>query len=128
MTSRVLVVDDYPDTAETLAVILKLSDYEVEIAGDGPAALAAVEARRPDIVILDIELPGMDGWEVAKLIRGQSELGHIPIIVLSGHGESEDRQRSEDAGCDLHLVKPFDPLELVSLLQALRRAPAELVH
>src|SRR5260221_14446009 len=116
-TSRVLVVDDYPDTAETLAVILKLSDYEVEIAGDGPAALAAVEARRPDIVILDIGLPGMDGWEVAKLIQGQSELDHIPIIVLSGHGEAEDRQRSDDAGCDLHLVKPFDPLELVTLLQ-----------
>src|SRR5262249_31982326 len=118
---RILVVEDYEDAASTLAKLLHLNGHEVEIAADGPGALQAIQTRHPDVVLLDIGLPRMDGWEVAQQIR-QNHDGKRPfIIAVSGYGLEADRLRSQEVGIDLHLIKPVDPAELEDLLKRYRR-------
>jgi len=113
----VLVVEDNADAAETLAEFLSSRGHEVRVATDGAAALGAIEEGPPDLVLLDIGLPGMDGYEVARRLRAQ-ERGDRPFLVaLTGYGQAEDRARSRDAGFDLHLTKPVD-LEAVARLVA----------
>ena len=116
---RVLVVDDNQDAAETLGMLLRVLGLDVHVANDGPAALAALRHQRPSVVLLDIGMPGMDGYEVAARIRAQSDLGDVVLIALTGWGQSDDRQRSRDAGFDHHLVKPVDLSTLQGLLQSL---------
>jgi signal transduction histidine kinase/DNA-binding response OmpR family regulator len=122
---RILVVDDNEDAADTLATLLRLLGAEVEIARDGPGALAMHAVFRPEIVLLDIGLPGMDGFEVARRIRARHGRDQVVLIALTGWGQEEDLKRSREAGMDHHLVKPvnFDTLE--QLLAGLRtgRAP-----
>ena len=113
---RVLVVDDNHDLAESLATVLRLWGHDVRIAFDGRAAVAAAKSRPPDIVLLDIGLPTLDGFEVARQMRANSDLRQTRIVVISGYGRAEDRQRSREAGIDLHLTKPVDPLVLQRLL------------
>jgi DNA-binding response OmpR family regulator len=114
---RVLVVEDDEDTATSLAILLRLNGYEVELACDGPSALRTVQASPPDVVLLDIGLPQMDGWQVAKQIREQSA-GKRPLIVaITGYGTEPDRLRSQEAGIDLHLLKPVNPEELEKVLR-----------
>jgi two-component system CheB/CheR fusion protein len=116
---RLLLVDDNVDTAESLAMVLRLSGHEVEVVHDGPRALEAAQARRPDAVLLDIGLPGMSGYEVARHLRQQ---GHGPaprLIAMTGYGSDADRQRSKEAGLADHLVKPVDPARLEELLAML---------
>ena len=114
---RVLVVEDDADNASTLALLLRLNGYEVEVAADGPSALQAVRARLPDVVLLDIGLPKMDGWVVAERIREQTN-GKKPLLVaISGYATQADQRRSQEAGIDLHLVKPVEPRELLKLLK-----------
>src|SRR5262245_47530464 len=97
---RVLVVDDYPDTGESLGVLLRLWGHEVRTAADGPAALDAAREFRPDVVLLDVGLPGMSGWEVAPLLRGQAG-DHLPLLIaVTGYGREQDRARSVRAGFD----------------------------
>jgi CheY-like chemotaxis protein len=110
-----LVVDDNVDGAESLATLLKLLGHEVHVAHDGPAALLATADVRPEVVFLDIGLPGMDGYEVARRLRrpGRSE---ALLVALTGYGQEEDRRRSREAGFDHHLVKPVDPAVLEDLL------------
>jgi signal transduction histidine kinase/DNA-binding response OmpR family regulator len=112
---RVLVVDDNVDGAESLATLLKLLGHEVHVAHDGPAALRATADVRPEVVFLDIGLPGMDGYEVARRLRrpGRNE---ALLVALTGYGQDEDRRRSREAGFDHHLVKPVDPAVLEELL------------
>jgi CheY-like chemotaxis protein len=112
----VLVVDDNADSAESLALLLTMKGHEVRTAHDGPAALAAAEAYRPEAVLLDIGLPGMDGHEVARRLRRLAGLDSIFLVALTGYGQEEDRRRAEQAGFDAHLVKPADPLALHQLL------------
>jgi CheY-like chemotaxis protein len=112
---RILVVDDNVDSATTLATLLKFLGGEVQVAYDGPAALAAIEKYRPDVVLLDIGMPGMDGYEVAKRIRERREFENVMLIALTGWGQADDRRRTRDAGFNHHLVKPAD----ISALQAL---------
>ena len=104
---RILVVDDNVDAAETLTVLLRKTGHEVEVARDGPAALEAVRAFQPTTVLLDIGLPGMDGYEVARRMRAQPETRRIFLVALTGYGQEEDRIRCEHAGFDLHLTKPI---------------------
>jgi signal transduction histidine kinase/CheY-like chemotaxis protein len=114
--SRVLVVDDSVDTSRGLARFLEILGTEARTVHDGQAALEAARAFRPDFVLLDIGLPGMDGYEVATALRGE-ELGKdLVIIAVSGYGQAEDRRRSHAAGFDHHLVKPVDFDSLVSLI------------
>jgi CheY-like chemotaxis protein len=105
---RVLVVDDNIDTAETLAMLLKDSGYDVRTAHDGPTALEAALDYRPNVVLLDIGLPGLDGFEVAKRIRQQPVLQNVVLVAMTGYGQESDRRRSQEAGFDHHLVKPAD--------------------
>ena len=115
---RVLVVDDCQDTTGTLAMVLRSWGHEVHLAHDGPAALEATRAFRPQAVLLDIRLPGMNGWEVARRIRQQEELRPLLLVALTGYGREQDVARSREAGFDAHLTKPADPTQLQELLAA----------
>jgi DNA-binding response OmpR family regulator len=116
LSLRVLVVEDDDDTATSLATLLQTYGYEVEVATDGASACQAIHASLPDVVLLDIGLPKMNGWLVAKQIREQSTWKRPLIIAVTGHGREADRLRSQEAGIDLHLIKPVDPEELHRLL------------
>ena len=111
---RVLVVDDNEDAADLLSLMLAQSGYRTETAHDGPSALSAAEAFRPDIAILDIGLPGMSGYDVARSLRQDQRFPGLVLIALTGWGSPEDRQQALAAGFDLHLTKPVD----VSALRA----------
>jgi CheY-like chemotaxis protein len=105
---RILVVDDNVDMAETLAMLLEESGHQVRMAHDGPTALEAALADRPNVVFLDVGLPGLNGFEVAKRIRQRLDSQNIMLIAVTGYGHEKDRQRSQEAGFDHHLVKPVD--------------------
>jgi PAS domain S-box-containing protein len=115
ISKRVLVVDDNIDTANTLQLLLRSLGHETRIANDGPAALAAADEFRPDVVLLDIGMSGMNGYEVARRLRSRKE-GRLKIVAITGWGAEADRARSTDAGFDLHLVKPVDEVELRQIL------------
>jgi CheY-like chemotaxis protein len=117
---RILVADDSGDTLESLAMLLTLEGHSVYTASDGQQTLERAEQHRPDIALLDIGMPGLDGYEVARRIRAQPWGKHITLVALTGWGQESDRARSRDAGFDTHLVKPVD-LDL--LMELLARAP-----
>lgn len=121
---RVLVVDDNADVAESTATMLELFGHQVTMAADGQQALQAVESFRPDVVLLDIGLPGLDGYEVARRLR-QRPAGRAALLVaLTGYGQAADRQRGREAGFDEHLLKPVDPAQLAELVAQAPRAGA----
>lgn len=115
-TLRILVVDDNRDSAESLAMLLELGGHEVRTSYDGVAALDAIAADRPDAVLLDIGLPGLDGYEVARRVRAMPGAAAVLLVAVSGYGGEDDRERSRDAGFDHHLVKPVDLAALERLL------------
>ena len=119
---RVLAVNDYPDNVESMARLLRLYGHEAEVALGGPAALRAAEAQQPDAVLLDISMPGMDGYQVARQLRAMFRDRPLLLVAMTAHGSEEDRRRCQEAGFDLHLVKPADPLEVEGLLRELRRS------
>ena len=112
---RVLVVDNSLDAVHSLAILLKDWGYQVREAYDGPSGLREAEKWRPDVVVLDIGMPGMDGYEVARRLRQASPDGLV-LVALTGFGEDEDRRRAREAGFDFHLLKPVSPEELHDLL------------
>jgi PAS domain S-box-containing protein len=114
---RILVVDDNVDAAESIAMILQLDGYDVRCVYDGLAVLSVARSYRPDVVVLDIGLPGISGYEVARLLRQQPEFERTLILAVTGYGQEADRRRSEEAGIDHHLTKPVDPEVLQKLLQ-----------
>jgi len=116
---RILVVDDNQDSADSLATLLKITGNETFTAHDGAAALEAAEKRRPDVVLLDIGLPTLNGYEVARRIREQPWGKEIVLIALTGWGQEEDRRKSQEAGFDGHLVKPVNYPALMALLSSL---------
>jgi CheY-like chemotaxis protein len=113
---RVLVVDDNIDAAQSMAKLLEMTGQETRLAYDGPSALQAALDYRPDLVLLDIGLPGLDGYEVAERIRQQDTLKHTVLVALTGYGQDSDRQRSQDTGFDHHLTKPADFDEIENIL------------
>jgi PAS domain S-box-containing protein len=113
---RVLVVDDNHDSAESMAILLEIWGHEVRTTYDGPAALALAAEYRPDVVLLDIGLPGMSGYEVAKRLRELPDLAGAILIAVTGYGQHSDRERSRAAGFDHHLLKPVEPARLQELL------------
>ena len=114
-SSRVLVVDDNLDNVRGLSRLLKLLGHDVQVAHDGKAAIEVARAHRPEIVLLDIGLPGMDGYEVVKRLRTEECCKDSLIIAVSGYGQPEDLRRSQEAGFDHHLVKPVDYDALMTL-------------
>jgi two-component system OmpR family response regulator len=112
---RVLVVDDNIDSAETLCELLPLWGHEARVAHDGPAAITILQEFQPDVVLLDIGLPGMDGFEVARRIRASgTKVGRL--LAMTGYSDDEDRRKAREAGFDGHLVKPVDPDSLQKTL------------
>jgi CheY-like chemotaxis protein len=103
---RVLIVDDNLDTADSIAMLLKRSGHEVTVAYSGDKALEVAAEFLPEVVLLDIGLPEMDGYEVARRLRLDSQLKDVKLIALTGYGQDSDLQRSKHAGFDYHLVKP----------------------
>jgi len=121
---RILVVDDNLDAANSLARLLtRVYGQEVRMAHDGPSALVAAGEFLPEVVLLDIGLPGMDGYEVAHALRNLPESGGMLVVALTGWGQEKDRQRSREAGFDDHLVKPVDPEHLRAVLVELPVRP-----
>jgi two-component system CheB/CheR fusion protein len=123
-TLRILVVDDNVDGAMSLGIVLRLWGHEVQVAHDGFRALEEADRRRFDVAVLDIGLPGLDGYEVARRLRRRPGWAKTLLIAITGYGQNDDRRRSLEAGFDLHLVKPVDPATLEKVLRE-RAGPAE---
>jgi CheY-like chemotaxis protein len=119
-TRRVLIVEDNDDTRQMLRAALTLKGHEVDEAADGATGLAVALASPPDIALIDIGLPDIDGCELARRLRASAQNGRIPLIALSGYGQPEDLKRAYDAGFDSHLTKPVAIEELHSAITALR--------
>ncbi|MEU9167392.1 response regulator transcription factor [Streptomyces sp. NPDC048420] len=115
---RVLVVDDDPTVAEVVSGYLDRAGYAVDRAADGPDALARAAAHRPDLVVLDLMLPGMDGLEVCRRMRGH---GPVPVIMLTARGDEDDRILGLEVGADDYVTKPFSPRELVLRVESVLR-------
>ena len=117
---KVLVIEDNRDAAETLGDLLRLFGHEIEIALTGPAGVEAARRFQPEVILCDIGLPGMDGYAVARSLREETATSGAHLIALTGYGRESDRRRTREAGFDLHLVKPVEPLELKRLLEVHR--------
>jgi len=115
---RILVVDDNRDSAGSLAVLLRMAGHETRTAFDGLEALEAASEFKPDVVLLDIGLPRLNGFEAAHELRQQPWGKKVLLIALTGWGQDEDRRKTRDAGFDAHLVKPVDQAQLAKLLAA----------
>lgn len=127
-TTRILVVDDNRDAADSLGMLLQCLGADVRVAHNGAEALEAVEAYQPAVVLLDIGMPGMDGYEVARRIRSTYPERRTPLVALTGWGQEEDRRRARDAGFDYHLIKPADMDKLQALLATLVSDAAPRSH
>ncbi len=114
---HVLVVDDNVDAADSLGALLAAWGYSVTVAHDGPAALAALQDTLPDIALLDIDMPAMDGYELAAHLRFQPGCESLPIVAITGSSGPEDVRRSRAKGFSAHLVKPVAPASLLTLLK-----------
>jgi CheY-like chemotaxis protein len=117
---RILVVDDNHDSALSLAMMLSIIGHETRTAHDGESALAIAESFLPDVVLLDIGLPKLNGYEVAQRIRDHAWGQSMFLIAVTGWGQEEDRQRSSEVGLNVHMVKPVEPAALERLLSELR--------
>jgi CheY-like chemotaxis protein len=113
---RVLVVEDYPDSRATLCALLRVWGHDVDETANGHAALSSAASVRPDVVLLDIGLPDMDGYEVARRLRDLPGLEKTLLVAMTGFGQPDEVQACLQAGCDMHLLKPCDPLALKQLL------------
>ena len=125
---RVLVVDDNQDAATSLAMLLRLQGHDIRVAHSGPTALEVTRDFQPEVVLLDIGMPYMDGYEVARRIRQMPGSENILLAALTGWGQEEDRRRSSEAGFDHHLVKPPDPKAIVRLLSEFQPPRRGHVH
>ena len=125
MNRRMLVVDDLKDSADSLAMILRMLGYEVRTAYDGLEAIAAAEGFRPEVVLLDIGMPRLNGLEACRRIRERPWARDVLIVALTGWGQDDDRRRTSQAGFDAHLVKPADPEAIVKLLGSPRPTASE---
>jgi CheY-like chemotaxis protein len=114
---RVLVIDDDLDGMQSLATLFRHMGHEVEFAINGYAGLEAAQRMKPEFVFLDLNLPGIDGFEVARKLRAAPGAREVHIIAITGHSGDDWRTRSFQAGCEKHLVKPVDPLVLLGLLE-----------
>ena len=119
---RVLIAEDNVDAAETLATLLRLYGHEVSVVHSGTGVIPQMQACSPEVVLLDIGLPSLDGYEVARLVRRQQGFENVPLIAMTGYGQEADRQQSRQAGFDAHLVKPIDPDRLQDLLLRLGKS------
>ena len=120
IAQRILIVEDNQDSAMSLKLLLEALGHAVAVVHDGEGAVDAAAAQRPDVILMDIGLPGISGYDAARRIRNDCKDSRLLIIALTGWGQEQDRRRSVDAGIDHHLVKPLD---LAKLRQILASAP-----
>jgi CheY-like chemotaxis protein len=121
---RVLVVDDNSDAAESLGMLLEMENCKVSVAFDGTCALEVMDTFKPDIALLDIGMPGMDGYELARRIRATPRGRNVVLVALTGWGQADDKKRAAEAGFDEHLTKPVDPDLLNRVLHLTKSAAA----
>ncbi len=117
MTRHILIVEDHEDNRQILRDLLTSAGYAMSEAGDGEAALAAVQARRPDLILMDIQLPLLDGYEVTRRIKSDPDLQDIPIVVVSSYALSGDEVKAREAGCDAYVTKPYSPRRLLAKIK-----------
>ncbi len=116
MAGRILVVEDNPDNRVLITDVLSSLDYEVVVAGDGEEAVTKAGTEHPDLILMDLSLPQVDGWTATRRIKAIPELNHIKIIALTAHAMVGDREKALQAGCDDYVSKPIDLRELASKL------------
>ena len=116
----VMIVEDNEDAAESMALLVQSWGHEVLVAKDGRNALELLRDKRPEIVLIDIGLPSMNGYEVARRIRAMPEMAEVFLVALTGYGREQDRNAALQAGFNIHLVKPLEPDRLQTLLSSLR--------
>jgi CheY-like chemotaxis protein len=114
---RVLVVDDNADAAETVAAYLRLEGHETKVVTEGAEVLGSARVFEPQVVVLDIGLPGLDGYQIARQLRSHPETSEALLVAVTGYGRDEDRARAADAGFDCHFVKPADPVEIQAAIE-----------
>jgi two-component system, cell cycle response regulator DivK len=117
MSKRVLVVEDQEDNRQILRDLLGSADIEMIEACDGPAGLAAAASERPDLILMDIQLPGLDGYEVTRRIKADPALRAIPIIAVTSYALSGDEDKARAAGCDAYVTKPYSPRQLLAKIR-----------
>ena len=125
MSQDILLVDDDPVLLEVLSTVLDLEEFTVVTAEDGEQALAAVARAQPQVVVCDVAMPGIDGFEVCRRLKGDPATSQLPVILLTAHGGPQERQAGLDAGCDAYLTKPFSPLELIERLREVTASGAD---
>jgi two-component system phosphate regulon response regulator PhoB len=121
MAHKIVVIEDEPDIANLLAFHLKSGGYDCFVARDGKKGLQLVQSERPDLVLLDLMLPGMSGTDVCKAVKGSPECAHIPIIMLTARGDEVDRILGFELGADDYVIKPFSPRELMLRIKTVLR-------
>jgi two-component system response regulator MtrA len=124
MTPRILVVDDDQALAEMIGIVLRSEGYEPEFSGDGNDAVDAFHATKPDLVLLDVMLPYVDGFEIVGLIRAQQTWQDTPVIMLTAKNTERDTVRALDAGANDFIIKPFQPQELLARLRRFLKTTA----
>ena len=120
--TRILLVDDYPDALETWGLFFELKGYQVLTAGDGQSAVDLAIAQRPDVIVMDLDLPILTGYDAARIIRGHAETSRVPLIAATGHSHGHHLDEARRAGFDAVLVKPCDPDVLIAEIDRLLSA------
>jgi two-component system cell cycle response regulator DivK len=117
MSKRILVVDDHEDNREILRVLLANAGYSMIEAHDGETALTAARSEKPDLILMDIQLPGLDGYEATRRIKASPGLAEVPIIAVTSYALSGDEQKALAAGCIAYVAKPYSPMQLLAKIQ-----------
>jgi two-component system, cell cycle response regulator DivK len=117
MTKRILVVDDHEDNRQILRVLLASAGYVMIEAQNGEAALAAALSERPDLILMDIQLPDLDGYEVTRRIKSNPRSHDVPIIAVTSYALSDDEQKALAAGCIAYVAKPYSPMQLLAKIK-----------
>lgn len=125
MAKRVLLAEDEPNIAESITFLLERAGFEVTVENDGRGALDAVMADSPDVLVLDVMLPGLDGYEILRTLRADRDCESLPVLMLTAKGQREDREMALKCGADLFITKPFSNAEIVSAVRKLAGGDAE---
>lgn len=119
MGKRILIAEDEPNIATSLTFLLERAGYDVSVSPDGPATLDAIFSELPDALLLDLMLPGMDGYEILRRIRGDARSASLPVMVLTAKGQTEDRAIAESLGANLFVTKPFANADILNAVKSL---------
>jgi two-component system cell cycle response regulator DivK len=117
MNGRILVVEDHADNRQILRDLLTSAGYDVVDAQDGAMGLAAAAAEKPDLILMDIQLPVIDGYEATRRLKADPSLRHIPVVVITSYALSSDEDRARAAGCDAYVAKPYSPRQLLAQIR-----------